>query len=317
MSANEQLISIHQSVLLAESIEALNVSQHGGVYLDCTLGGGGHAEAILQSHPSAVLFALDRDASAIERSKGKLAGFGDRFEVAQGSFADLLHLYSPKRFDGILADLGTSMDQLKGVRGFSFNDDAPLDMRMDQSQPLSANEVVNTYDEKALKKVLQVGGCGSEAGTVARAIVRARPIVTAKALAEIISETVPPWKRHESTHPATVPFQAIRIEVNDELSQIKALLDAVPSLINSGGRCAIITFHSLEDRIVTNTMRRWESGGERSSLSRIAPQEPSLGRLLSKKPVVAGDAELSRNPAARSARLRAFEFNAEVACQQY
>jgi 16S rRNA (cytosine1402-N4)-methyltransferase len=312
-----QPASIHRSVLLAEAIEQLQVAERGGAYLDCTLGGAGHSEAILKTNPSAVLFAIDRDASALARAAVKLSPYDGRFELAQGSFADLLHIFQPRRFTGILADLGTSMDQLKGGRGFSFVDDGPLDMRMDQAQELSANEIVNTFEERALVRILQEGGCGSESKPVARAIVRARPIVSARALAKLIADATPPWKRGEGSHPATVPFQAIRIAVNDELGQIQSLLEAIPNLIAPGGRCVVITFHSLEDKLVTKVMRRWEQGGERSSLSRVSPTEKTLGKLITKKGIEPSAQEVADNPASRSARMRTFEFHSEGMCQQY
>jgi len=327
MSEQSAVSTVHQPVLLQEIISVFQSQENAKTenaepfFLDCTLGGGGHALALLNAHPIAHLCALDRDASALARARVRLAAFAERVTFSHGSFLDLQALYSERYFDVILADLGTSMDQLKGARGFSFNDAAALDMRMDESQELSAKDVVNTYEERALKKVLQVGGCGSEAASLARAIVRARPFLNAKQLAEVINAATPPAKRSGTgqahTHPATVPFQAIRIEVNDELSQIRALLKAIPLLIKLGGRCAVITFHSLEDKLVTHTMRRWEQGGERSSVSRVTPTEPSLGRLLSKKAIVASDTERAANPASRSARLRVFQFHTEAACQQF
>lgn len=293
----------HVPVLLNEVVEGLRAFQ-GGDYLDCTLGGCGHAAAILEAHFSNTVVGCDRDMRAVLRGKER---FKDepRAEVRQADFGKLLSEFSGRRkFDGILADLGLSSFQLGEQRGFSFQDDL-LDMRMDEESGVSATTVVNEYNLQELLMVLKRGGMRQDAKRVANAIVRARPILSAKQLAQVVSEVL---FDERNRHPATVVFQAIRIEVNDELGQISKLLEAVPQLANPGCRFAAISFHSLEDMSVTKQLRRWSSGSTTPAYMRTAPEEQSLGSLITKKAIVPSASEVALNPAARSARLRIFEF---------
>ncbi|MFM1848659.1 MAG: hypothetical protein RL417_2133 [Pseudomonadota bacterium] len=301
----------HVAVLKGEVVDLLEASR-GGEFLDCTLGGAGHTRAILEASTDNRVSAVDRDARAIARARESLAQFGDRASLSHGAFSAVGDLFKGRRFDGILADLGLSTDQLKEGRGFAFSEDAPLDMRMNEDDPLTAYELVNAASEHDLFVLLRKGGVGPEAKAIARAVVKARPVETTKALAEIVVKAAPPGRGRggeKRSHPATVTFQALRIAVNDEFGEIERLLAAVPTLMRSGGRTAIITFHSLEDKIVTETMRRWEGGGEFSAQWPGAFRHEPLGRLVTRKPVVPSEEEVSRNPSSRSARLRVFRFN--------
>jgi len=302
--------TVHVSVMPREVVELLGAAE-GGDFLDCTLGGGGHTQAILEANPANRVTALDRDTRAVERVRGRLADFSARLTVTHAPFSRAGELFAAESFDGVLADLGLSTDQLREGRGFSFADTGPLDMRMDESVGGSAAELVNTLPERELFVILKRGGAGSEARAVARAIVRARPIATPAQLAEVVAAAARPFVGHDKhIHPATVVFQAIRMAVNDELGEIERLLGAMPRLVRRNGRAAVITFHSLEDRLVTQTMRRWQGGGEFSALmpGRDLPAA-SLGELVTRKPILPSAGEISQNPSARSARLRVFRFS--------
>jgi len=302
--------TVHIPVLVREVVELLEAGR-GGDFLDCTLGGAGHTRAILAASPEARVWALDRDRRAIERARRALGDELGRVTVTQGRFSEAGSVYADRRFDGVLADLGLSTDQLREGRGFAFSEDAPLDMRMNEADTLTAHDLVNTSTEQELFVLLRKGGVGNEARAVARAIVRERPIETTRALAAIVVRVVPSSRGRsgeKKSHPATVVFQALRIAVNDEFGEIERLLAAVPALVKPGARTAIITFHSLEDKLVTETMRRWEGGGEYSAQWPGAYRPEPLGRLVTRKPVVAGGDEVARNPSSRSARLRVFRF---------
>lgn len=302
-----EVLTKHVPVLRDEVVEVLQ-AQNGGSYLDCTLGGGGHTESILEAHNANTVVALDRDAAAIERSRERLRSHQERLTMYHTTFGDVLSVTQGQHFDGMLVDLGLSTDQLKGERGFSFGDDTPLDMRMDQSQGLTADEIVNNYPERKLLSVLKRGGVGFEAQTVVRAIVRARPIKSTKELARVINQAQAGHARKKSINPATVTFQAIRIEVNDEFGEIAKVLDAAPQIVKQGGRLAVITFHSLEDKLVARKMRAWEqAGSEPANWRGIRGQ--SIGRAITRKPIIPSDSEVERNSASRSARMRVFEFN--------
>lgn len=297
----------HIPVLREEVIEWLRASA-GGLFLDCTLGGAGHTAALLEANVTNRVIAIDRDERALERCAGRLAPFAGRVEMRHLPFGDVAELEDAGPFDGILADLGLSTDQLKGGRGFSFRDDESLDMRIDQSKGDTAHDVVSSYGEGELRKVFQRGGVGANSNRYARAIVQGRPFASSKALASAVAEATPIRDRHPGFHPATVVFQALRIEVNREFEQLDALLDAAPTLVKAGGRLAVITFHSLEDRITTKRMREWQSGGEYSARVPGSQAKPRLGKLLTRDAVKPGEAEIERNPAARSAAMRVFEF---------
>ena len=284
-------------------------AKEGGVYLDCTLGGGGHTMALLEANENNCVVAFDRDERAISRNKKKLERYGSRVRLVHSSFANASKELKNQKFDGVLADLGTSTDQLKENRGFSFNDDTALDMRMDESQEFSAHDLVNGTTQSQLVSVLKRGGVGKEAFGVAQAIIKARPIDTTVQLADVTNQALRGRYRGKKGNPATVIFQAIRIAVNREFEEIEAILDAAPELIVANGRIAVVTFHSLEDKLVTRRMRDWESQGAYPALWRGERKEKALGKVLTKKPVTASDEEVKANPSSRSARLRVFQFN--------
>lgn len=280
---------VHVSVLRDELVDGLDI-RDGGHYLDVTLGGGGHTEFMLQKGPNVKVTAIDRDAMAIAAASERLKDYGGRLTIVRSNFAE----YNPmqEKFDGIIADLGVSSAQFdQGDRGFSFRMDAPLDMRMDQRQKLSAADIVNRYDEKALADLFYEYGDERLARKIAKKIVAQRPIHTTKELETIVFYTYHPKARKGRIHPATKVFQALRIAVNGELDALKSLLENTPQWLNPGGKIGIISFHSLEDRIVKNTFRGHD-----------------LLRVLTKKPIVATEEEITRNPRARSAKLRFAEL---------
>jgi 16S rRNA (cytosine1402-N4)-methyltransferase len=302
--------SCHISVLRDEIVELLK-SKDGGLFLDCTLGGGGHSKAILDSNPENELVALDRDERAVTRAASLLREYSGRLTVLRSRFGEAEAAVGERRgkFTGIVADLGLSTDQLRENRGFSFNDNSTLDMRMDESQPVTAAAIVNEIEEGELYRILRRGGVGPEARQVVKAIVRGRPFATTKQFAEAVNEClrgrVKPGKK---VSPATVVFQAIRIAVNDEFGELEALLSAAPRLAAKGGRLAVITFHSLEDRLTASTMREWEAGDDAPASWRGARRSASIGTLVTKKAVTPSEEEMERNASSRSARLRVFEF---------
>lgn len=295
--------SIHRSVMVREVLESLRAAD-GGEFLDCTFGGGGHSRAILQANTNNRVTAIDRDLRAIDRSKKDGASFGDRLSVVHSAFSGVDSILFGSKFDGVLADLGVSTDQIKEGRGFSFSDDDSLDMRMNEAGGVKASEIVNEVSESELVNILYAGGArnGREA---ARAIVRARPIASAKALALVVSK-LPTGKK--KINPATVIFQAIRMAVNNELEEIKNLMSVVPSMVRSGGRLSVITFHSIEDKAVTHTMRSWEGASGEPALWPGSKTTKILGKVLTRKAVVPSDEEVEGNPSSRSAKLRVFEF---------
>lgn len=306
--------TVHIPVMAREVVDLLEASR-GGDYLDCTLGGAGHTRSILAASPEARVWAIDRDARALERAQRSLAEVRDRVTTAHARFSEAGTVFSDRRFDGVLADLGLSTDQLREGRGFAFSEEAPLDMRMNEADTVTAYELVNHSTEHDLFVILRRGGVGNEARAVARAIVRARPVETTRALAALVVQAAPPRRQRggeKTSHPATVVFQALRIAVNDEFGEIERLLDAIPALVKPGARTAIITFHSLEDKLVTETMRRWEGGGEFSAQWPGTTRVEPLGRLVTRKPVLPSDDEVRRNPSSRSARLRVFRFTGGV-----
>ena len=293
-------------------------SNQDTLVLDCTLGMGGHSELLLQANPHIKIFGIDRDATALEQAQKRLAPYTGRVTLSQGSFSDCESLVGDRAgtFTGVLADLGISSVQLDDPdRGFSFMNNGPLDMRMNQLQPLSAAVVVNEYSVKALERAFKKGGLGSESRALAFAIERNRPIADTKTLAALIEKTLLPIMRRRQAkadgqkrhHPATVAFQAIRIEVNDELGVLERFLEAAPRLLADHGRMAIICFHSLEDRAVARAMRKWERGEDVPRGLRAAHNPTTLGKLLTKHAVTPSEQEILENPRARSARLRVFE----------
>ncbi len=303
----------HFSVLLKESVDLLSVKPDG-VYVDCTLGGGGHSERIASLlSEKGTLIGIDRDPEAIETSKKRLAVFGERVRLVNGNFVDLSRIVSElgfEKIDGAIMDLGVSSHQLDTPeRGFSYHADAPLDMRMDPSSPLSARDVVNGYAQKDLARVISEYGEEHRAAQIARAICSRReekPIESTLELCEIIKSVFPPAERFENKHPARRTFQAIRIEVNGELEVIPKAIDQAVSLLNTGGVISVISFHSLEDRAVKEAFRKHVDGCTcpRSFPVCVCGFRPDL-EIITKKPVLPGDEENEMNSRSRSAKLRA------------
>lgn len=304
----------HKPVLLDACIQALNI-RPDGIYVDGTLGRAGHSMEIARRLTTGRLICIDRDQAAIDAAQVRLAPWLDRVTLVRSNFSELGAILSGAGVsgaDGMLFDLGVSSPQLDDAsRGFSYMQDAPLDMRMDTSAPLSAYEVVNTWSQEELRRILYEYGEERYAPAIAKAIVRARetaPVNTTLELVEIIRGAMPPAALREKQHPAKRSFQAIRIAVNGELDALPPMLEAAVDGLNPGGRLAVITFHSLEDRIVKRTLADLAKGC-------ICPPEfpvcvcgrkPRV-RLVNRKPVTADGAELADNPRARSAKLRVAE----------
>ena len=304
----------HVSVLLNECIEALCIKPDG-IYVDGTLGLGGHSSEIAKRLTTGLLIGIDRDETAIERAGARLAPYGERVRLVHGNFSDvasILDRLGIDAVDGMLFDLGVSSPQLdEAQRGFSYMQDAPLDMRMDGSASLSAHDVVNTWPEGRLKQILYDYGEERYAPRIAAAIVRARqerPIETTLELVEIIRSAMPAAALREKQHPAKRSFQAIRIAVNDELGAVQTMMDTAPDKLRPGGRLAVISVHSLEDRIVKNGIRRREDG---CTCPRDFPV-CTCGfvqtlKSVSRKPILPSPEEQAANPRARSAKLRVAE----------
>jgi len=303
----------HTSVLAAEVLEYLAPRDHG-VYVDGTLGGAGHAAAILQAAPHATLIGIDRDPSALEAARAKLAPFGDRARVIHGQYGDLQELLAGTQVDGILLDLGVSSPQLDHAeRGFSFTKVGPLDMRMDPTRGRTALDLLRELDVDSLADLIFELGEERHSRKVARLIkeaIREGRIATTLDLANVVAHAIPVAEQRKSKiHPATRTFQALRIAVNAELEQLERLLAVFPDLLVPGGRCAIISFHSLEDRLVKNAFRdlAWTSSLPSHLAAREGERVLPVCELITRKAVVASDAEIARNPRARSARLRVCE----------
>jgi len=300
----------HVPVLLEESLNFLNVHA-GGVMVDCTLGFGGHSLAIARKlGAGGRLICFDRDEQAMELAKARLAGLAEELgaempavEFVARPFSEIAEVVSPGTLDGLLADFGVSSMQLdEAHRGFSFRYDGPLDMRMDTRKGLTAEQVVNQADEEDLANLIYEFGEERRSRRIARAIVRARPLSTTAELARVITAVAPPIKG-EHLHPATKTFQALRIRVNDELGEIQTLLKSAGSLLKPGGRVVMISFHSLEDRLVKDSFRESARLGELE--------------MLTKKPVTAAEQEALRNPRSRSAKLRAAERLSQREVKKY
>lgn len=305
----------HVSVLPAEVLSFL-APHPGGIYVDGTVGGAGHTEQILRaSAPDGLVLGFDRDAEAIKAATERLAPYKERVRLFQRNFAALAETLAELRIDkidGLLLDLGVSSHQLDSAeRGFSFQQDAPLDMRMDSSSGNTAAELVNTMPERELERIIREYGEERWARRIAAFIVRARqqaPIETTLQLTDLIKGAIPKAMWEERLHPATRTFQALRIAVNEELASLEQGLVAGAGLLSSGGRVVVISFHSLEDRIVKNTLRRLAQGCAcPKNLPRCACGNVPQVKVLTGKPVMAGSAELATNPRARSAKLRAAE----------
>jgi 16S rRNA (cytosine1402-N4)-methyltransferase len=299
------LDAIHRPVLLAEVVDWLAPAR-GGLFVDATLGLGGHAEALLEAAPDVRLVGVDRDPQARALAAARLARFGARVEIRDGDFRSLDAILGERRAAGILADLGVSSLQLDcAERGFSFRTDGPLDMRMGATGETAA-ELLNRITEAELTTLLHEYGEEPEARRVARAVVSARqraPLTTTSALAELVRRTKRA-PRGGRLDPATLVFQALRIAVNDELGQLEELLARASALLEQGGRLVVISYHSLEDRAVKNRLRDL-ARGEVDPITGRTRSETRVLEVLTRKPVVPAAAEIEQNPRARSARLRA------------
>ncbi|MDY0124495.1 16S rRNA (cytosine(1402)-N(4))-methyltransferase RsmH [Sulfurimonas sp.] len=303
----------HVPVLYTQVLDTFSDIEEG-VIIDCTMGYGGHSSMILEANPNIKLIAIDQDQTAIDFSTKRLEPYRDRVEIKKGRFSsvikEILKEYDIKDIRGILADIGVSSLQLdQKERGFSFASEN-LDMRMDKDAPLSAAEVVNEYSQTDLERILLEYGELRNYKKIASFIVSNRPFSSAQELSEAVTHLMPKGKK---IHPATLLMQAIRIEVNNELGELSSLLDTIEEAKFPNAKIAIISFHSLEDRIVKNRFSKW-------SKSCICPPEAmrctcgnnhSYGRVLTKKPITAEDDELKANPRSRSAKLRVFETDAE------
>lgn len=312
----------HRPVMLDEVVELL-AAVPAGLVVDATLGGAGHASAVLDSRPDLVLLGLDQDDTAIDAATSVLARFGDRATIRRARFdslaevlADTTDAHGHDHAVGVLFDLGVSSPQLDvGDRGFSYRNDGPLDMRMDRRRDLTADTVVNTYDVDELRRVLARFGEDRHARRVATAIVAARPIRSTSQLATVVRDAIPAPARRRGGHPATRSFQAIRIEVNEELSLLPDAIDQAISVLAPGGRCLALTYHSGEDRIVKQRFLEAESGGCvcPQGLPCVCGATPQV-RLLRRGGWTPSAAEQATNPRSASARLRAAEkLDQEVA----
>lgn len=304
----------HKSVLLDETIEGLNIKENG-IYVDGTLGGGGHSLEICKRLGSGRLIGIDQDAAAIEAAGERLSDYKDRITLVRSNYCNMGSVLSDlgiSGVDGIVLDLGVSSYQLDTIeRGFSYKYDTNLDMRMDQRQSLSAKEIVNEYSERDLFRIIKDYGEEQFAKNIAKHIVAARkekPIETTGELNEIIKAAIPAKMRANGGHPSKRTFQAIRIECNRELEVLKDSLDEFIDLLNPGGRLCIITFHSLEDRIVKSAFKK------RENPCTCPPDFPvcicgkvSAGKVITRKPILPSEEELAENKRSKSAKLRIFE----------
>lgn len=306
---------VHKSVLLNETIDGLNI-QPDGIYVDGTLGGGGHAyEVCRRLGDKGSIVGIDQDAAAIEAAGNRLKDFGEKVTIVRSNYCDMkskLHELGIDKVDGIVLDLGVSSYQLDTAeRGFSYREDAPLDMRMDTRQKMTARDIVNDYEEMELYRVIRDYGEDKFAKKIAKHIVAARkvkPIETTGELTEIIRASIPMKYQKKSGHPAKRTFQAIRIELNRELEVLKDSLDDMIDLLNPGGRLCIITFHSLEDRIVKSAFRKNENPCTcPSDFPVCVCGKVSKGSILTRKPILPSEEEMEENSRAKSAKLRIFE----------
>ena len=304
----------HVSVLLDECLDGLNIKPDG-IYVDGTLGGAGHSSQIAKRLTTGRLIGIDRDPVALAAAGERLAPYADRVTLVHSNFSQVdcvLEELGISGVDGILLDLGVSSPQLDdGSRGFSYMADAPLDMRMNGQDRLTAHEVVNTWSEDELRRILYEYGEERYAPQIAGAICRRRvnaPIETTLELVDVIRSAMPAQALREKQHPAKRSFQAIRIAVNDELGAVRQVMEAAIPKLNPGGRLAVITFHSLEDRIVKTAMTAAAKGCTcpPNFPVCVCGKKPAV-KLVNKKPIVSGDEELDRNPRARSAKLRVCE----------
>ena len=305
----------HKSVLLNETIDGLNIKPDG-IYVDGTLGGGGHAyEVCRRLGEKGSIVGIDQDAAAIEAASARLKDFGEKVTIVRSNYCDMkskLHELGIDKVDGIVLDLGVSSYQLDTAeRGFSYREDAPLDMRMDTRQKMTARDIVNDYTEADLYRVIRDYGEDKFAKNIAKHIVQARavkPVETTAELSEIIRASIPMKFQKKSGHPAKRTFQAIRIELNRELDVLRDSLDDMIDLLNPGGRLCIITFHSLEDRIVKSAFRKNENPCTcQPDFPVCVCGKKSKGSIITKKPILPSEEELEYNSRSKSAKLRIFE----------
>jgi 16S rRNA (cytosine1402-N4)-methyltransferase len=290
----------HQPVLVEEVTEFLNV-QPDGCYIDATVGAGGHAEAILRRLSTGRLVGIDRDPLALAAARERLVPFGEKVTLVHGNFAEIDQLHALSGLppaDGVVADLGLSSMQLADAsRGFSFNLEGPLDMRVDPEGDTTAADLVNHLSERELADLIFEFGEERHSRRIARAILRARPIRTSTELAQVVTRAIPSRSGPHQIHPATRTFMALRVAVNRELENLEQFLARVLTVVANGGRVVVISFHSLEDRMVKQAFAAWRRDGR--------------ARVLTRKVVRPGEAEVAGNPRARSAKLRAAEKNGE------
>ncbi|MDD7593687.1 MAG: 16S rRNA (cytosine(1402)-N(4))-methyltransferase RsmH [Peptoniphilaceae bacterium] len=304
----------HIPVLLEETIASLDVKPDG-LYVDATVGGGGHSRAIVEQLTEGRLLAMDQDEEALAAARQTLAPYADKVSYVHDNFRNIAHAIDQMfaaPVDGILFDIGVSSYQLDNAeRGFSYQEEGVLDMRMDQNaHEKTARDIVNTYSESELTQIFYQYGEERWAKRIAAFIVDARntqPLETSTDLVRIIKQAIPKKVRMQDKHPARRIFQALRIEVNHELDVLEEALDAAITRLKPGGRLAVITFHSLEDRVVKNRFREWEQGPELPPGLPIRAEVESLVRRVNRKPIVASEAENESNPRARSAKLRVVE----------
>lgn len=305
----------HTSVLLEETVNGLTIKPDG-IYVDATLGGGGHAfEVCKQLSNKGSFVGIDQDAAAIEAASARLLDFGEKVTIIRSNYCDMKPRLQEKgidKVDGIVLDLGVSSYQLDTAdRGFSYRADAPLDMRMDQRQPMTARDIVNDYSESELYRVIRDYGEDRFAKNIAKHIVAERgknPIETTKQLNEIISHAIPMKIQKTSGHPSKRTYQAIRIELNRELDVLRDTLDKMIELLNPSGRICIITFHSLEDRIVKSSFRKNENPCTcPSNFPVCVCGNVSKGKVITRKPILPSEEELGENSRSKSAKLRIFE----------
>lgn len=304
--------SPHIPVLLNATLKSFEECQQGHI-IDCTLGYAGHSSEILERFDNISIVGIDRDDEALAFSQKRLSAYKDRYELYKGTFADTITTVTQKPIVGVLADFGVSSLQLdKMDRGFSFESDI-LDMRMDQEASKSAYDVVNSYSAQKLEYIFKEYGEIPHTDKLIQEIIRARtqsPITSAKELSNIAKKVLYSGK----IHPATLMFQAIRIEVNDELRQIEELLDALEQMKPSGAIISLITFHSLEDRLVKNRFKKWSNKCicDPYAIRCTCSKDNALGKTLNRKPITADKSELKINPRSRSAKLRSFAFKKEL-----
>ncbi len=304
---------VHKSIMADDVIENLNIKPDG-IYLDGTLGGGGHSSLILERLDNdGHLYGVDQDEDAINAASKRLERFENK-TIIRSNYCNAvseLKLIGVTGVDGILLDLGVSSYQLdEPERGFTYNTDAALDMRMDRRKSLTAREIVNSYSESELKRILKEYGEEPFAAAIAKNIVAARsekPVETTFELNEIIKKSIPAKMRAKGGHPSKRTYQAIRIECNGELDVLKESIDGMIDFLNPGGRFCIITFHSLEDRIVKNMFKKAEDPCECPKNLPCVCGKKSRGRVISRKPIVPSEAEMEENPRSKSSKLRVFE----------